>query len=612
MPVRSIVRLLAVAKELWPLYLGIVISSVLVAMTGLATPFIIARVTDEVVASAGGAQVNVMAMVWLAGALLVTDVANTLISNWGGFLGDTMAVRLRRILSTTYFAKLLRLPQQYFDQELTGTVISRLSRSITETTGFLNMFANNFFPMLITVGAVLVISATYSPWLTLLLVAIYPIFTWLTAVTSKRWQRLETEKNVHFDIAGGRFAEVIGQIKVVKSFGQQDRELAHFAGQYDDAVALTRTQSRWWHSMDIARRGALNLIFFGIYLIIFIQTMQGQFTVGQLVLLVQLVALARQPVMGMSFLIDSLQKAITGSKDFFAVLSEPEEDLPTSIADPDAAGADPLVAMEAPRVEPTSAPLAIEFAGVGFGYSGGEAVLTDVSFKVRPGERIAFVGESGGGKTTLVSLLLGLYRPDAGDICVGGRGIDELGLRDLRAEVGVVFQEASLFSGTIAENIRYGRPEATDREVIEAAQRANAHDFISGFPKAYDAEIGERGLKLSGGQKQRIAVARAMLKDAPILVLDEATSSLDSKSERLVQQGLEVLMADRTTLIVAHRLSTISSVDRIITLRDGRVDEIGTPSELAESGGIYAELLALQSSATKADRKRLQAYDILR
>ncbi|HBY23304.1 MAG TPA: iron ABC transporter ATP-binding protein, partial [Propionibacteriaceae bacterium] len=147
----------------------------------------------------------------------------------------------------------------------------------------------------------------------------YPIFTWLTAVTSKRWQKLEAEKNVHFDIAGGRFAEVIGQIKVVKSFGQQDRELAHFAGEYDGAVTLTRTQSRWWHLMDVARRGALNLIFFGIYLIIFIQTMQGHFTVGQLVLLVQLVALARQPVMGMSFLIDSLQKAITGSKDFFAV-----------------------------------------------------------------------------------------------------------------------------------------------------------------------------------------------------------------------------------------------------------------------------------------------------
>ena len=174
----------------------------------------------------------------------------------------------------------------------------------------------------------------------------------------------------------------------------------------------------------------------------------------------------------------------------------------------------------------------------------------------------------------------------------------------------MVFQDAALFSGTIRENIAYGRPDAAASQIEDAAQRANAHEFVARLTKGYDSEIGERGIKLSGGQKQRVAVARAILKDAPLLVLDEATSALDSKAERLVQAGLEALMANRTTLIIAHRLSTISSVDRIITLRDGRVDEIGSPEELARSGGIYAELLALQASATKADRKRLHAYDI--
>ena len=235
-----------------------------------------------------------------------------------------------------------------------------------------------------------------------------------------------------------------------------------------------------------------------------------------------------------------------------------------------------------------------------------------MSFSIRQGERIAFVGESGGGKTTLVSLLLGLYPLDSGTIRVFGTDLRDIGLADLRRRVGVVFQDASLFSGTIAENIAYGNPGATREQIVAAATKANAHEFVSRFKHTYDAEIGERGLKLSGGQKQRIAVARAMLKDAPILVLDEATSSLDSKSERAVQLGLEHLMADRTTLIVAHRLSTISSVDRIVTLRDGRVDEIGTPDELATTGGIYAELLALQASSSKADRKRLAHYDILR
>jgi ATP-binding cassette subfamily B protein len=184
-------------------------------------------------------------------------------------------------------------------------------------------------------------------------------------------------------------------------------------------------------------------------------------------------------------------------------------------------------------------------------------------------------------------------------------------LPQLRSQVGVVFQDPALFSGTIRENIAYGRPGATEEEITTAARRSHAHGFIIALPGGYDAEIGERGVKLSGGQKQRIAVARAMLKDAPILVLDEATSSLDSKAERLVQEGLEELMADRTTLIIAHRLSTISSVDRIITIRDGLIDEIGTPAELALTDGIYSELLSLQASSTKADRKRLQRYEIL-
>jgi len=176
--------------------------------------------------------------------------------------------------------------------------------------------------------------------------------------------------------------------------------------------------------------------------------------------------------------------------------------------------------------------------------------------------------------------------------------------------VGVVFQDPSLFSGTIAENIAYARPGAGREEVRAEAERANAHPFVARFADGYDALIGERGLKLSGGQKQRIAVARAILKNAPVLVLDEATSSLDSKSERQVQAGLEALMRDRTTLIIAHRLSTISAVDTIVTLRDGRVDEIGSPQDLAESGGIYAQLLALQESGTRRDRRRLAAYDI--
>jgi ATP-binding cassette, subfamily B, bacterial len=595
--VRSIIRILGSARELWPYYAGIIACSLAVAATGLLTPFIIKAATDYVVAANKGQVSGISTVIWLAAALLLADLANTLLSNIGGYLGDTMAAKLRATLSGRYFAKLLSLPQRYFDGELTGTVINRLSRSITETTSFLNMFANNFFQMVLTVVAVLAITAFYSWPLALLLAVIYPIFMWLTTITSAKWQVLEAEKNFEFDVAGGRFAEVIGQIRVVKSFVQEHRELATFNSHYDQTIRTTRKQSRYWHEMDASRRAALNVIFFGVFAIIFVQTVRGAFTIGVMVLLIQLVNMARQPVFSMSFLVDSSQRAMAGSRDYFTVMEELAE-------------ADALPTLTAQTLDGHRGPAGIDFDSVSFGYPGCQDVLREVTFSIRQGEHVAFVGESGGGKTTLVSLLLRLYTPTVGSIRIAGTDITSLPLQELRADIAVVFQDPSLFSGTIQENIAYATPHASVDEIIAAAKSANAHDFIARFTHTYEAQIGERGLKLSGGQKQRIAVARAILKDAPILILDEATSSLDSKSERLVQQGLQHLMTNRTTLIIAHRLSTISSVDRIITLKDGRVDEIGTPEQLATTGGIYAELLALQASATKKDRKRLQLFDI--
>lgn len=593
---RSLLQILAAVRELRWYYTGIIICSVLTVVTGLATPFVIKAATDEVVASLNGAGGGVRAVLWLAVLLLAADLANTVISNIGGYLGDVMAARLRTRLSERYFHKLLTLPQRYFDTALTGTVISRLNRSITETTQFLQSASNNFFPMILQLMAALAITAWYSPWISLLLLVIFPSYAWLTALTSKKWQRIEGEKNSHVDVAGGRFAEVVGQIRVVKSFVQEKRELASFSHHFNATVGLTKQQSSHWHGMDAARRGIMNLVFFAIYALIFVRTVQGVFTLGTMVLLIQLVNMAKQPAMMMSYLVDTAQRAIAGSRDYFAVMAEPQERLELEGPRPSA--------RELVPGEPV-----IEFRDASFGYEDGQEVLHQVSFAVDRGERVAFVGESGGGKTTLVSLMLGLYPLRSGTVRLAGDEVSQTPAEVLRGSVGVVFQDASLFSGTIRENIAYANPEASHEQVEQAARQANAHAFIMGFEDGYDALIGERGLKLSGGQKQRIAVARAILKDAPILVLDEATSALDSKSERLVQEGLDRLMQGRTSVIIAHRLSTIATVDRIITLRDGRIDEIGTPDELATTGGIYAELLALQSGS-KRDRKRLKNYDI--
>ena len=349
--------------------------------------------------------------------------------------------------------------------------------------------------------------------------------------------------------------------------------------------------------MDMARRAVLNIVFFGIYAIIFWQTAAGEFSIGTMVLLIQLMTMARQPVQNMSFVIDTAQHAIAGSKDYFRVM-ETEVD-PRLLA----TGEDPAEH----AIEPVAGAPAISFRDVHFAYEDGQDVLHAIDFDVARGEKVALVGESGGGKSTIVNLLLGLYEPREGRVEVAGHDVAELPLDVLRSRIGVVFQDASLFSGTIRENIAYGRPGTTDEEIRDAARRANADTFIERFADGYDQIIGERGLRLSGGQRQRIAVARAILKDAPILVLDEATSALDTKAERQVQAGLDELMRGRSSLIIAHRLSTIAGVDRIITLDDGRIDEFGSPAELAASGGIYAQLLQLQSAG---NTKQLAKFDI--
>lgn len=590
---QSLFKTLSYAKNLWPYYIIITISSVLLALANQVQPFIVKTITDQVVQVSHGAQPNFMLGLWLALAFFGADVAATLLSNWGGFYGDIMAAKLKKQLSERYYEHLLKLPQSYFDEELTGTITNRLNRTIFELTNFMNFFANNFFQMILTMVFTLAVVSYYSWEVAILLFVIYPIFMWLTTITSKKWQEQQAEKNLRTDIASGRFNEAISQIKVVKSFIQEKHEFRHLAKNYQKTVDITYEQSKLWHNMDILRRLVLNVFFFVIAGFIFWQTLRGRFTVGQMFLLMQFAMLMRIPLFSMSFIVDQTQHAIAGSKDYFKVMQ-----LNPSIKDK--LGAKPL------KVSTGK----IEYKDVAFSYEKKEKVLSDISFEVEPDSKVALVGESGEGKTTLTNLLLRMYEPDSGQILIDGVDVTDATQQSLRQNIAVVFQDPSLFSGTIRENIAYSIPSASKKAVIEAAKAANAHDFIEKLPKGYDTEIGERGLKLSGGQKQRIAIARAILKDAPILILDEATSSLDSKAESLVQQALETLMKGRTTLIIAHRLSTIAHVDKIITIKGGTVHEVGTPAELARTGGIYAQLLDLQMGITEAAKKKLQAFEI--
>lgn len=597
---KSLIRIIRSASSLWPYYLGVVLTAIATAGLALASPFLIKQATDLVVERPEGALRSVLLLVAL---LFAADALNSIIHNIGGYIGDVMVAKLRNLLSTRYFAKLLALPQGYYDDQVTGTIIARLDRSIMNVTQFLQSFSNNFFTIIIQIAAVLSITAFYYWPLTILLLILFPLYLWLTTLTSKRWQKFEGVKNSNIDEANGRFAEVVGQMKVTKSFVAEVRELAKFAGHYDKVVSTTQPQSRWWHSMDSVRGVAMALAFFGIHAVIFWRTLGGHFTIGEMVLLMQLVAMAKQPVFMLSWIVDAAQRAIAGSKDYFEVMEQPVE--PT--ANPQLLGQVSEFDLTPAQALP-AAQTVFEFDDVSFAYEEDKPVVAGITFGAHEGQRIALVGESGGGKSTLVNLLLGLYRPDGGTLKILGHDVTQVSAERLRASVGVVFQEPFLFSGTIRENIAYGKPGASESEIIAVAKRANAHEFIEAFPQGYDTLIGERGLKLSGGQKQRVAVARAMLKDAPILILDEATSALDTKSERVVQAGLDELMKDRTTLIIAHRLSTIADVDTIITLDGGRIHEMGSPAELAVSGGIYSQLLALTRSNSQADKELLKQY----
>jgi ATP-binding cassette subfamily B protein len=586
---KSIWRIITYTKQLWRYYIAVSAISIAVAVVGLMIPLLSGKAIDAIKV---GAQGNVTKVVWLAVGIFILDVATTFLSNIGGYLGDQMSSRLQKILSTNYYEHLLSLPQSYFDTELSGKIINRLNRSIGQISNFMQMWSNNFLQFIFSTIFALAIIAWFSWPIALLLFSLYPIYIFMTVKTSGKWQKYQAKVNHNLDVANGRFAESIGQIKVVKSFIQEKHELGFFSGYYNKVVHIVKPQSTLWHKRDVQRRLVLNVIFLGVYLLIFVQAVNGHFSPGQAVALILYAMQIRIPIFTISFLVENTQRAVADSKDYFEVMS-----LQPAISD------EP----NAPKLKVSKG--TIEFDHVSFAYDD-TPVINDISLAIKPDTKVALVGESGEGKTTLTNLLLRLYEPQNGTIFIDSQDINQVSQKSLRNNIGVVFQEPALFSGTIFENIAYSNPNASKAKVIAAAKAANADEFIAKLEKGYDAEIGERGLKLSGGQKQRIAIARALLKDAPILVLDEATSSLDSRSEQMVQEALQHLMKGRTTIIIAHRLSTIQNVDQIITLQGGQVSEVGSPEDLAKSGGIYDQLLKLQLGHTAANKKKLKAYEI--
>jgi len=377
--------------------------------------------------------------------------------------------------------------------------------------------------------------------------------------------------------------EAISMLRVIVAFGREDHEHRRFRGQgrraVDARIKVTVRQTLFTLAVNATTAAGTALVLgFGAY-----HVTQGKLTVGQLLVVMAYIAAVYNPLEAISTTIGSLQDVLMQLKIAF-----------------DLADLKPEIRDEPGAVDVGVSRGHVRFEGVNFSYTGRTDTLSDISLEAKPGQVVAIVGPTGAGKSTMVSLIPRFYAPESGRILLDGRDLRDITLKSLRRQISIVLQEPLLFSGTVAENIRYGRLEATDEEVREAAKAANAHEFVERLPEKYETIVGERGAQLSGGERQRIAVARAFLKNAPVLVLDEPTSSIDSRTEAVILDALDRLMVGRTTFMIAHRLSTIRKADVILVVDRGRIVERGTHEELLLRGGLYKQLHEMQSRAARA------------
>ncbi|MFV8375864.1 ABC transporter ATP-binding protein [Flavobacterium sp. LB1P71] len=560
----------------WKFYVGLVFL-LLTGATALAFPKLMGMLID-CVKNKDNAQANYIALGLVVILFFQSIFSFFRLSLFVNFTEHTLA-NLRLAL----YSNLVKLPMSFFSQKRVGELNSRISSDITQIQDTLTSTIAEFLRQFILIIGGVLLLANESIKLTLLMLSVVPLVA-VAAVIFGRFIR-KYSKNVQDKVAESQVIveETMQGITIVKAFANEWYEISRYNGKIKEVVkiAIKGGKYRGYFASFIifCLFGAIvAVVWFGVRL-----SISGEMSVGQLISFVLYSTFVGASFGGIAELYAQIQKAIGATERVFELLDETPEKI-NSIQNASATH----------KIKGN-----VTFKNVAFSYHSRKEikVLKDVSFTANYGQKIAIVGPSGTGKSTIASLLLRFYNIDSGEILVDGKNIYDYDLENLRGNMSIVPQDVILFGGTIKENIAYGKPDATEEEILLAAKQANALNFIESFPEKFETIVGERGIKLSGGQRQRIAIARALLKNPSILILDEATSSLDSESEKLVQEALEILMEGRTSIIIAHRLSTIRSADQILVLDNGKITEQGTHQELITlENGMYKNLSNLQFS----------------
>lgn len=550
------------------------------SLLGLAGPYTVQFLVDAVFDAMDASLLNQITAVLVA-IFLLQSIFYFIRSYLLAFIGERVMADLRLKL----FEHLQGLSLSFFNEQRTGDIVSRLTNDVSTVRSLVTSDISTTLSQALTFTGALILIVITNWRLTLFMFALIPVVMLVAILFGRRLRAISTSVQDKLANATTVMEESISGVRVVQSFTREPYEIGRFRQAIEAAFSLAMKRVRLSTAFGplisfFSFSGVVVVFWFGGH-----EVLAGRLSPGQLVMFLILTLTIAGSIGSFSGLWTGLQEALGATTRLFEILdTQPEiADIPGAVRLPPLRGK-------------------IELEGVSFAYHDNpqEKILCDLDLTIEPGEVLALVGPSGAGKTTLVNLIPRFFDPEQGRIVIDGHDIRQVQVHSLREQIGIVPQETLLFGGTVRENILYGKLEASQEEMVAAAQAANAHDFILELPKGYDTIVGERGVKLSGGQRQRIAIARALLKDPRILLLDEATSSLDSESEGLVQEALERLMQGRTSIVIAHRLSTVHNADRIAVLDDGLLVETGTHSELMSRDGVYAHLYKLQFRLEKS------------